>query len=638
MRLGPFFLGTALLFLSIPVPSLVGSASSPAVSSRFSLVSLAISVGVHLLVAIWAFRLIRISRTRWVWVVLIIAMLLMVTQRLTTWFRQGLIGGEIALAVSVLMLVGFVGLEKVFRRWRAAEEALVVSQSRLSTLLSHLPVVLHHCLLEPRWPVVYISDGVLGLTGYTAAELMDGRISFSDIILPEDRDQVWQETLEAFSRGSRYDMTFRIQTRQGECRMLRDIGQKIPPHGPWPESLEGILIDVTEQIRAEGDREALQNQLRQAQKMEAIGQLAGGVAHDFNNLLTAIMGFNQILAMKLGENHPGLRQLEQIQRAADRGSDLTRQLLAFGRRQTIQPRWIDLGRRVRELVDLLRRIIGENVRMNIHAHSDPSWVYADPGQIDQAVMNLVVNARDAMSGGGTLTVSVERKDVSISEAIRWTEGRSGPFVVLTVRDTGIGMSEEVKQRLFEPFFTTKGADKGTGLGLSTVYGIVKQHQGTIRVESQAGEGTTFFLFLPAGSPPLSEADVPHPTESPPRGRERILLVEDDRPVREMIETVLSGLGYLVRAYPSGEEALQSLIGDSVGLDLLLSDMVMPGLQGLELAEQLQARFPGMKVLLISGYTDTERQQDLRRKRFSFLQKPFSPLQLAQRIREVLKGD
>lgn len=371
------------------------------------------------------------------------------------------------------------------------------------------------------------------------------------------------------------------------------------------------------------------------QKMEAIGQLAGGVAHDFNNLLTVISGFGEML-LTSERLDASLRDfVREIRRAGERAATLTRQLLAFSRKQMLQPQVMDLNILVEEAQKMLRRLIGEDIYLTASLDADLGAVKADPGQIEQVIMNLVVNARDAMPKGGHLTIETHNVDLDDGYTRNHVGAKPGRYVLLAVTDTGTGMSEEVKGHLFEPFFTTKEVGKGTGLGLSTVYGIVKQSGGHIEVYSEPKRGTTFKIYLPrvprAGS--VSAAVLPLPT---PQGSETILLAEDEEGVRSLIRLALSSYGYNVIEGRHGEEAYEMFRRHPGGVDLLVTDVVMPRMSGRQLADLIHSAKPDIKVLFLSGYTDDAVvRHGLVEAGMPFLQKPFTPTMVVRKVREVL---
>jgi len=389
-----------------------------------------------------------------------------------------------------------------------------------------------------------------------------------------------------------------------------------------------ILFDIS------GRRE-LEEQLRQSQKMEAVGLLAGGVAHDFNNLLTIITGYSQLLLNHLSPGDGNRAFVEQIMKAGERAAALTRQLLAFSRRQVLQPRVLDLNRLVTGLSIMLQRLIGEDVELRLELASELGRVSADPSQVEQVLMNLVVNSRDAMPRGGSVTI--ETANVTLDElyAGRHIAAKPGSYVLLAVSDTGIGMDAATKARLFEPFFTTKGAGRGTGLGLSTVFGIVKQSGGSIAVYSEPGTGTSFKVYLPRIDQPVA-LDAESPESQAWRGSETILLVEDDDMVRSLVRETLERHGYKVLDAGGPIDARRIAEKHRGVIQLLITDVVMPKVSGRELAEQLVRARPALKVLYMSGYTDSAVvNSGILTREVAFLQKPFTPAALIEKVRDVL---
>ncbi len=402
-----------------------------------------------------------------------------------------------------------------------------------------------------------------------------------------------------------------------------------------------IIADITERKSADQQRSQLEEQLRQSSKMEAVGRLAGGVAHDFNNLMTAISGYAELLQGRFSAEDPARQHAEEILKSSTRATQLTRQLLAFSRRQVLQPRVLSLNAVVQSTDSLLRRLIGEHIELDLSLDPALSAVKADQGQLEQVIMNLAVNARDAMPDGGRLLIETRNVVLDAGYHDRHGRVRTGPHVLLAVSDSGTGMSEEIRSHLFEPFFTTKSVDKGTGLGLATVYGIVKQSGGDIWVYSEAGKGTSFKIYLP----PVNETP-----EAPPRegtrqrtrkGTETLLLVEDSEVVRRLLRELLTQSGYKLLEARHGAEALKLSREYAGEIHLLVTDMVMPHLNGRDLARALAPERPGMKVLYMSGYTE---EAILKHGVFdpgsAFLEKPFSPGALARKIRELLdvQGD
>jgi PAS domain S-box-containing protein len=379
-----------------------------------------------------------------------------------------------------------------------------------------------------------------------------------------------------------------------------------------------------------------QHQLAHSQKMEAVGRLAGGVAHDFNNILTVILGRSQLLLGQLRADDPLHKSLELIHKSAERAAGLTRQLLAFSRKQVLQPAILDLAAVVGDVTPMLARLIGEDIDLIVTKGPTAGHVKADRGQIEQVIINLVVNARDAMPDGGRITIETANVEVHRDGLAGQGGPAEGPHVVLTVSDTGSGMTPEVQARIFEPFFTTKEHGKGTGLGLSTVYGIVQQHGGYLAVESAVGRGTTFRVYLPRVDAPLDAPERERPAPTRLRGSGTILLVEDEDDVRDFAREVLKSGGYAVLEARDVADAERMAIVDTRRIDLLLTDVVMPGMSGRELARQLSALRPEMKVLYMSGYTDEAIvHHGVPDPSVVFLPKPFSPAALLQKVRETL---
>jgi CheY-like chemotaxis protein len=372
--------------------------------------------------------------------------------------------------------------------------------------------------------------------------------------------------------------------------------------------------------------------------MEAIGRLAGGVAHDFNNLLTVIKGYaGLLLSLQADESNQQSKDIEQIMQAAEQAATLTRQLLAFSRQQPLQPKIINLNQVMAYLEKMLRRLIGEDIDLTTTLADELGQVKADPGQIEQVIMNLVVNARDAMPQGGKLTVETANVELDESYTRHYVDVMPGAYVMLAVSDTGQGMNEETQSHIFEPFFTTKAPGHGTGLGLATVHGIVKQSNGHIWVYSEPGQGTVFKIYLPRVQNPLELAQPDMPSTASLEGKETILLVEDNEMVRQLVRQVLDKNGYRVLVAHNGEAAIQVCKQDETLIHLLVTDVIMPGgMNGYEVAKLLTSFYPAMKVLYMSGYADEAIvRHGILEKGIDFLQKPFTPKILAQKVREVL---
>jgi PAS domain S-box-containing protein len=392
-----------------------------------------------------------------------------------------------------------------------------------------------------------------------------------------------------------------------------------------------VLLDVT-------GRRRLEDQLRQAQKMEAVGMLAGGVAHDFNNLLTIITGYSQLILNSIRSDDPNRHSVEQIMKAGERAAALTKQLLAFSRRQVLQAKVLDLNKLVGSLATMLHRLIGEDVDLRFVLPPDLGRVSADPGQIEQVLMNLVVNARDAMPKGGILTVETKNVHLDDHYVSRHISAKPGQYILLAVSDNGAGMDQATQARLFEPFFTTKGSGKGTGLGLSTVFGIVKQSGGSVEVYSEPDRGTSVKVYLPRIDQPVS-IEAKNERKKAVRGSETILLVEDDEMVRTLVRETLRREGYRVLDAPGPIEAKRISEQHKGAIQLMITDVVMPKVSGRELAEQLSQHRPDMRVLYMSGYTDNAiLANGVLEKEVAFIQKPFTPAALTEKVRDVLEAD
>lgn len=443
---------------------------------------------------------------------------------------------------------------------------------------------------------------------------------------PEDRFDLLSKLKEG---GKLVNYEMRLRTRDGESiHVIANIIGKFSESGALTE-IKGYLYDITEHKKME-------KQFWQAQKMEAVGRLAGGVAHDFNNILSVITGYSDLLLHKLHSDDPIRKDIEMIQKAGDRAGSLVRQLLAFSRRQVLQPKILNLNSLLHDLEKMLHRLIGEDIRLITKTDKALGAIKADPSQIEQVIMNLAVNARDAMPDGGQLTI--ETKNITLKQEMveQQVTMKAGPYVLLSISDTGSGMDSETQVNIFEPFFTTKEKGKGTGLGLSTVYGIVKQSEGYIWVYSEQGTGTTFKIYLPVVKEAIEKfvKEVLKPETL--RGGETILLVEDNDAVREVAEVILKEYGYNVMIAGNGEEALTLAEKHTENIDLLITDVVMPGISGQTLAERAAPSHQEMKVLYFSGYTeDAIVHRGILNSNMKFLQKPFGTEDLLRKVREVL---
>ena len=521
----------------------------------------------------------------------------------------------------VLLAIG----RDVTERVRAAE-VLAAAEERYRRLVERLPDAIW--IMEDGGRMSFITANAEAVCG-TPADAMIGR-SLSDIlefIHPDDREQVASAVHALFDDGQPFDIEYRRRRVDGTWLWLRNRSMGLETRG-GTRVAEGLLTNVTRQHR-------LEEELIQAQKMEAVGQLTGGIAHDFNNILAAILAYGQFLLDDLVDGDPRRADAAEIMASAQRAASLTRQLLAFSRRQVLDPTIVDLNTVVGGLEKMLRRLIGEDVSMSIIRGPGLGAVRADVGQIEQVVMNMVVNARDAMPRGGELVIGTADVDVSGFGAEPGAPP-PGPYVAVTIRDSGCGMTPEVQAHIFEPFFTTKAMDRGTGLGLSTCHGIVRQSGGTIVVESQPGKGTTFTIYLPRVRGQAERVRQRRPTLST-RGSETVLLVEDDDRVRSAVRRILASRGYHVLAANGEQQALAAARSHHRPIHLVLSDVVMPSASGFDLVVQLRRERPGLLALFMSGYTDHPAlgAVDSLGKQTHFLQKPFVPEALARKVREVL---
>ncbi|MDH3675497.1 MAG: ATP-binding protein, partial [Anaerolineae bacterium] len=475
----------------------------------------------------------------------------------------------------------------------------------------------------------YLSPNIETLTGYPTEKLMSNRYFWpASMIHPDDRDLIAVKT-ERLVRGEDSELEYRLIRADGKVVWVRDSA-RVFQEG-ISSLVYGVLSDITK-------RHQLEEQLRQSQKMEAIGKLTGGIAHDFNNLLTVITGYSEfILHHNFNDPHQFHQDVQQIRNAAERAASLTRQLLAFSRQQILELRVLDLNDTVSNITKMLRRLIGEDIELITILNPVLNKVKADPGQLDQILLNLAVNARDAMPRGGQLTIETANVDLDAAYARRHADVTPGAYVMLAVTDTGAGMDKETQSHIFEPFFTTKEPGKGTGLGLATIYGIVKQSGGHIWVYSEPGQGTMFKIYLPRVDELAEVADRDHVTAEITPSVETVLLVEDEESVRKLAYRILHNIGFNVLNASNGSEALQMCERHQGPIHLLVTDLVMPGgMSGYDLAQRLMPLFPNIKILYMSGYADDSIvHQGVLDTGAAFLQKPFTPEALARKAREVL---
>ena len=534
------------------------------------------------------------------------------------------VGNQIAGAIANVLL---------FAEQKRAEEALRESEARFKDLYDHAPLGYHE--YDEKGRITKVNHTDEEMLGFSAEEMI-GQFVWKFNAEEEDaRQKVLSKLAGASPPGRNLERSYRRKDGTTfqvliEDRLILDENGKI-------RGIRCTIQDITQWKKTREEVASLQEQLRQSQKMEAIGRLAGGVAHDFNNLLTVIKGYSQLSLMELHEGDPLKENIGIIQKASERAADLTQQLLAFSRRQIMEVKVLDLNTLLRDMEKMLDRIIGEDIELVTLLTEDLGRTRTDPGQIEQVILNLAVNARDAMPSGGKLTI--ETANVELDQAYASTHDRmaAGRYVMLSVSDTGVGMSPEMREQIFDPFFTTKEKGKGTGLGLSTVYGIVKQSGGNVSVYSEPGQGSVFKICLPRVEEETHALVRPDESSAMPCGNETVLLVEDETSVRDLAVSILRRQGYDVLEAPDGSRAFLLTQEHSEGkIHLLITDVVMPQMGGRELADRIKIIRPDMKVLYMSGYTDNAIvHHGVLNPGIEFLQKPFSPSALAQKVREVL---
>jgi len=534
--------------------------------------------------------------------------------------------------------VRFAGVTLDITERKRLEDQFRLTELRLRHIVASSPAVLFTLAIAGNQiqGVNWISDNLRDVLGY-APEAAIGTDWWTAGIHPDDLERVKaQKDTELFSRAHT-DHEYRFRHADGDYRWTRCAIRLIHDEtGRAPEAV-GAWFDITERKRAEQEQARLREQLQQAQKLESVGRLAGGIAHDFNNLLTVINGYSALLLEHAPEGDPMHEGLSEIKRAGERAAALSRQLLMLSRKHIVEKSNVNLNDVVTEVEKMLRRVIGEDVRLESVLGPSLGCVLADSGQLHQVLMNLAVNARDAMPGGGAVLIETANVDLDESYAQQHAGVKPGPYVQLKVSDTGVGMSPDVLSHLFEPFFTTKKPGEGTGLGLATVYGIVQQCGGSIGVSSEPGRGTTFTIHLPRTGQAIM-AEETAPASSVLRGTETILVVEDQDQVLKIAGRILLDYGYTVLQASNPGEALLHCERYRDAIHLMLSDIVMPGMSGPELAERFRPLRPDMKVLFMSGYRGHDaverRSPDLSG---AYLAKPFAPAALAARVRELLEG-
>ncbi len=525
-----------------------------------------------------------------------------------------------------------IGFSKVLRDLtaeKAAQDRLRDSEERLRAAIAAARMGTW------RWHVPTNTQRVDGsmsrLLGLGEGELVETYEGFREHIHPEDRDRV-DAAFSYALQGGGLDVEFRVVWPDGTVRWLSDHGLLISDQQGRPEYLTGAVIDITE-------RKSAEERLIQVQRMDAVGQLAGGVAHEINNMMTAVLGFSELLLNQLRASDPARADVTQIRKAAGRAAMITGQLLAFSRQRPLEPRVLDLNRLIADLEPMLRRLMGEDKLVVLDLSPSLGYVRADPGSLEQVIVNLAINARDAMPSGGTLTLATRREAIEKSPRHHSDGPPPGPHVVLSVADTGHGMDQGTRAKVFEPFFTTKDVGQGTGLGLAVVQGIVNQSGGTIRLESAVGRGTTFEIYLPETDQPLASEAAPDSQETTaPPGTKSVLVVEDEELVRDFACRLINAQGYRCLQAANGAQALEWVQERGDELHLILTDVVMPVMGGRELADRIARLRPELPVLYMSAYSAEEvTRRGLLPPDVPFVQKPFTPTALGQKLRELLQS-
>jgi PAS domain S-box-containing protein len=604
---------------------------------------LSLSVVAQIGAAVLAYRLITFTGRRSAWLLISTALTLMAMRRAIPLYHliagdisidYDLLNESIGLLLSLLMLVGVARIGPIFLERKRAEMALKESEEKLRALAETAADAI--TLIDNNGLIAYWNPAAERIFGYIAGEAMGKSLHY--LLAPA-------RFLDAYEKGfARYRETGLGPAigKTLEMAAMRKDGTEIPVEVSFSVTqirderhAIGIIRDISERKQAVEERKGLEEQLRHAQKMEAIGTLTGGIAHDFNNILTAIIGFSSLMKMKLDEQNPLHMYIDNILSASDRAANLTRSMLAFCRKQIMTPKPVCLNEIIRNVERFLERVIGEDVELSTKMTCSSWNIFADRVQIEQVLMNLATNARDAMPHGGTLSIETTSVEIDNNFFNKHGFGAPGPYVMLTVSDIGDGMDEETIKRVYEPFFTTKPVDKGTGLGLSVVYGIVKQHDGFISCHSEKGKGTTFRVYLPI----INETAEPNGAAAGvliPKGTKTLLLVEDDADVRKPLRLILENFGYRVIEAADGEDGVYKFIANEEDIDLALIDVMMPRLNGREVSRRIRERKPEVKVVFMSSYTaDILYQEEFEEEGITILMKPTVAGELLKTVRDML---
>lgn len=518
------------------------------------------------------------------------------------------------------------------------EENLRESRRQHAAMLARLPGMAYRCGNDCGWTMSFVSSGCLELTGYAPDDLIGSkRIAYGDIIRPAYREPVWEEWQRALREHRRFEGEYEIATITGDIRWVWEKGEGVYDEKGNVIALEGFIMDITQRVIAEKEKSMLQAQLVQAQKLESVGCLAGGVAHDFNNMLQAIIGYAEMALAQVSPDQPLHSDLVEIKKTALRSTNLTRQLLTFARRQTAAPVEFDIKEAIDDMSNMLHRLVGENIHLELKAESGLGDVLLDRGQFEQVLFNLCINARDAIGKSGHITVEATPVVVTHGHAIRQQGLKSGSYVKLSVKDDGPGIPKEIHDRIFEPFFTTKPMSEGSGLGLSVVYGIVTQANGVIHLESELGKGTDFQIYLPQCAHKEKAPGVPSPVKpSAPAVHATILLVDDEILILRPTKQILESMGHKVIPANSPLEAILLLDNSKDEINLLVTDVTMPDMSGPEMLVEMIKRHPKLKYIFMSGHTaDLIAKQGFNEDKMNFIEKPFTRAELSAKIQEVL---
>jgi PAS domain S-box-containing protein len=529
------------------------------------------------------------------------------------------------------IIIGIIGIAENLSAERQLESELLRAEEdrkKLEFIISHSPAVAFLWNADKRWNVDYLSDNI-SMFGYTTEQFYSGELSYADIIHEEDLRDVREELQALIGDESRQDMTqsYRIKSAEGEIRWVEDRTFKHLDETGNLKALQGIVFDITRNKEIQIERDRLQSELAHSQRLESIGRLAGGVAHDYNNMLSVIMGYTELAVSQPNDDNLLKHYLEEINRAANKASQITQQLLAFARKQTVTPELVDINSSVEHALNMLRQLIGEDIKLRWLPGKDPGCIHIDPTQIDQILTNLCINARDAITGSGTIEISTFE-----------TNRDSRQYTCLRISDNGSGMDGHTLENIFEPFFTSKQPGKGTGLGLPTVYGIVKQNNGFIDVSSAPGRGTVFTIRFPSQRKADCTGESTTPAEEQTHEDRTILLVEDERSIRELTARMLRNLGYNVHTADGHEQAIAAAKEHGDTIHLLLTDVIMPEMNGKKLAQLICSEHPHIRVLFMSGYTaDVISQRGEVNDQHLMLEKPFTLAQLGEHVLRALES-